>query len=354
MKPVRETQKMRRSVLERKGCSFLILQRALVLWLTTILVHPLSAQYDPHYPEPLPPLNGNLFLHGGGSVSQEMREAFTQIAGGKKARIVIIPTADVSDPTDPSRLDDWQDCEPEDVRLLHATSREEALTDRFSEILDQATGVWFSGGKQGYLVHIYEETPVIARIQKLIQRGGIVGGTSAGAAIASTPMLIFDRMQSGFEFLPGTIVDQHFLAKNRLPRLLKALESHPSYVGFGIDENTALLVKGRRLEVMGRSTVTVCFSNSPNHEADIRQMKPGDKLDLIALRRFANRDNNLLFPLRNPRRHRSTKDRSLSQVAALCPKRPCSDSSNSPEEKMLELSISLVPRNERLRTSLRW
>lgn len=230
---------------------------------------------------------GTLVLHGGGHVSHELRTAFTQFAGGDQAKIVIVPTADVSTPTDRSRLLDWQRCHPQSVQLLHAESREEANREDFSRVLDEATGVWFSGGKQGYLVSVYENTPVIDRIKKLIDRGGVVGGTSAGAAIASTPMLIYDRMQDGFEFLPGTIIDQHFLTKGRLPRLQTALANYPNFVGFGIDEATALVVRGNQIEVLGDSTVTVCLANLNNQEQYVRALKPGDKGDLLALRQLA-------------------------------------------------------------------
>ncbi len=230
---------------------------------------------------------GTLFLHGGGHVSHEIRQAFTKSAGGENAKIVIVPTADVSTPTDRSRILDWQRCNPRSVQLLHAESREIANQEAFSRILDDATGVWFSGGKQGYLVSVYESTPVIERIKKLIQRGGVVGGTSAGAAVASTPMLIYDRLQNGFEFLPGTIIDQHFLAKGRLPRLQAALEKYPRYVGFGIDEATALVVRGNKLEVLGESTVTVCLADAERQEPYVRELKPGDTEDLVELRKLA-------------------------------------------------------------------
>jgi cyanophycinase len=230
---------------------------------------------------------GTLVLHGGGHVSQDLRTAFTKYAGGSNAKIVIVPTADVSTPLDPGRLLDWKRCNPRSVQLLHAESHEQASHVEFSRVLDDATGVWFSGGKQGYLVSIYDNTPVVDRIKKLIQRGGVVGGTSAGAAAASTPMLIYDRMQKGFEFFPGTIVDQHFLAKGRLPRLQSALEQFPTYVGFGIDEATALVVRGTELEVLGESTVTVCLAKSDSREPYVRELRPGEKGDLTALKQAA-------------------------------------------------------------------
>ena len=84
---------------------------------------------------------GTLVLHGGGHVSHDLRTAFTQYAGGRDAKIVIVPTADVSNPTDLSRLSDWQRCNPHSVQLLHADSRDEASKEQFSRVLDEATGV---------------------------------------------------------------------------------------------------------------------------------------------------------------------------------------------------------------------
>ncbi len=78
-------------------------------------------------------------------------------------------------------------------------------------------------------------------------------------------MLVYDEIRSGLDFIPGVIIDQHFLAKNRLPRLKRAIDSHPDHVGMGIDERTALIVQGRRLKVIGESSVTI-FWPPPRHD----------------------------------------------------------------------------------------
>lgn len=264
--------------------------RVLLLTITSLFASTCEISLRPAFSQVRPAPKaavGTLVLHGGGHVSHDLREAFTKFAGGNDAKIVIVPTADVSTPLDPGRLVDWKRCNPRSVQLLHAESHEQARRAEFSSVLDDATGVWFSGGKQGYLVSIYDNTPVIDRIKKLIERGGVVGGTSAGAAVASTPMLIYDRLQRGFEFLPGTIVDQHFLAKGRLPRLQSALEQFPTYVGFGIDEATALVVRGTELEVLGETTVTVCLAKTASREPYVHELKPGEKGDLTALKQAA-------------------------------------------------------------------
>ena len=246
-----------------------------------------SAQFDASAPEPLPRLNGTLFLHGGGIVSDEARERFSSLAGGKNARIVVIPTADTKDPLNEKKLNVWSPYPYARIDILHASSREQALDPKLSEILEQATGVWLSGGKQTKLIDTYAGTPVETRIHQLLDRGGIVGGTSAGSAVISKVMLVYSELRSGFDWLPGAIVDQHFLVRNRLARLESAVSMYPEQVGFGIDEGTALIVNGRNIEVLGESTVTVCLAASSNRPARLEILKTGMKADLIALRRAA-------------------------------------------------------------------
>ncbi len=255
-----------------------------------------QAQYDVHAPEPLPPLEGTLFLHGGGTVDSEMRQRFTKFSGGNEARIVVIPTADTSDPLNTKKLEVWQEHQPKSVEFLHAESRDQLENLRFEELLENASGIWFSGGKQSRLIEIYAGTKVEEGITRLLARGGVVGGTSAGAAIASKVMLVYDELRSGFDFLPGTIVDQHFFAKKRTDRLRHAVELHPARVGFGIDEKTALIVRGRRLEVMGDSNVMVTIAASANRPARTEMLKPGMHADLIALRRAAQSRQAVPFP----------------------------------------------------------
>ena len=98
----------------------------------------------------------------------------------------------------------------------------------------------------------------------LLARGGVIGGTSAGAAIMSRMMIVSGRTEAklgqGFDFLPGAVIDQHFLKRNRIKRLLGVVRSHPDLIGLGIDESTALVVdvRGKRLHVIGNSYVIAC------------------------------------------------------------------------------------------------
>lgn len=254
------------------------------------------AQFDPKGPEPLPAIQGTLFLHGGGAVSPEMRRIFTQLAGGKEARIVVIPTADASDPLDPRKIDVWQPTEPKSVEFLHAESKDDVESSHLDERLANATGVWFSGGKQSTLGKVYVDTKVEKGIMRVLERGGIVGGTSAGTAIASKMMLVNNDIQTGFDLLPGCLIDQHFLVRNRSDRLRRAVAAHPDLVGFGIDEKTALIVRGRQLDVIGDSEVVVMLAASGQRPERTDILKPGMRADLVALRRAAQARQSAPFP----------------------------------------------------------
>ena len=247
-------------------------------------------------------IQGSLIIGGGGSLPAEIIDQFIKLAGGEKAHLVIIPTASIrADREDTtSLLEPWQKHKPASLVLLHTRSRDEAKGDEFVKPLKKATGVWFLGGAQSRITDAYLDTPVEKEILALLKRGGVVGGSSAGAAIQSRLMIARGRdvaeLQKGFDLLPGTIIDQHFLARKRQPRLVGAVAKHPLKVGLGIDEGTALLVQGRLIKVMGRSSVTVCLAASKTKPAQQRQVTAGQYLDLTALRRAARDRQGSAFP----------------------------------------------------------
>jgi cyanophycinase len=254
------------------------------------------SQFDSNYPEPLPPLEGTLFLHGGGIVDSEMRARFTELAGGKDAKIIVIPTADVNDPMSDKKLEVWREHQPKSLEFLHAETRDEIASSNFEAMLANATAVWFSGGKQSKLIERYSGSVVEEGIMKLLSRGGVVGGSSAGAAVASKVMLVFDEHRTGFDLLPGTIVDQHFTQRKRDDRLRRAVEAHPDRVGFGIDERTALVVRGRRLSVIGEGNVFALIAANADRPARTEVLESGSRADLISLRRSAQARTAKVFP----------------------------------------------------------
>ena len=229
---------------------------------------------------------GTLILHGGGNVSSEVRDRFFQLAGGRNARLLVISTADPDTPLDESRLSPWRSRRPASVALLHAPTPEAAMQEAFAAPIKQATGVWISGGRQTTLARTYLNTPVERELAALVKRGGVIGGTSAGAAILSRVMLIRDRVGTGFDLLPQGIVDQHFLVRAREERLLRVVAANPQCFGIGVDEDTAAIIRGDSLTVLGNSTVSLCTCGDSKQPQHWQRLKAGDTFDLKPLRSY--------------------------------------------------------------------
>ena len=127
---------------------------------------------------------GTLVVCGGGTMPEEVYDKFVELAGGSQARIVLIPTAYPFDSLEAAkrRYSGWRDLDVESVDFLDTDSSDQADMDDFVEPLRKATGVWITGGEQGRLADIYAGTKVEKEIRGVLERGGVVGGTSAGAA----------------------------------------------------------------------------------------------------------------------------------------------------------------------------
>jgi cyanophycinase len=238
------------------------------------------------------PSGGSLVICGGGVLSEPVRDTFFELAGGRQARIVVVPTANaLADAPESARgLDAWKSRGAASVCLLHTRSRTQANDSAFVKPLTEATGVWIGGGKQSWLTDAYLGTEVEKQLKALLDRGGVIGGTSAGAAVMTRVMIANGRNEAnvteGFDFFSGAVVDQHFLKRNRIKRLLSVLSHHPDLVGFGIDEQAAMVVdvKRRHLKVIGGSYVVACVPDNTGNPARFEILKPGDETDLTALR----------------------------------------------------------------------
>ncbi len=239
-------------------------------------------------------LPGPLVIVGGGGVPAEAREAFVTLAGKDKAKIVVVPTAS-GDADDPAQaegyLKPWRALGPASVQLLHTRDRTTADDPAFVKPLADATAVWFSGGDQSRITAAYKGTRFEDELRKLHARGGVIGGTSAGAAVLSDPMITGGTTAAGtghgFGLLPGFVIDQHFVARNRRKRLAGVVAAHPGLVGLGIDEGTAVIARGRTLRVVGKSTATVLLAAGAGEPESARAAKAGTVLDIGELRTAA-------------------------------------------------------------------
>ncbi len=226
---------------------------------------------------------GHLLIVGGGPVPDPILDRFVELAGGRgRARIVIFPMASEYADAGVELAEDFRKrgAEAERIVLTH----EQAESADAARRLDGITGIWFGGGDQSRLTAALLHTPVETAIRQRYRDGAVVGGTSAGAAVMSTPMLTGDEKHpggkrppekdsgdaymtiardnvvttEGFSLLPGAIVDQHFVRRRRNNRLLSLVLENPDKIGVGIDESTAIEVDPTGVwRVLGESVAVV-------------------------------------------------------------------------------------------------
>ena len=242
---------------------------------------------------PPEPIRGTLVIVGGGKIPDSVVKAFVQAAGGAKANLVVIPTASqlADKETEKSTIELWQKRGFPKVSVLHTRSRAQANDPDFAKTLKLATAVWLGGGDQKRLTEAYKSTLVEKELHELLRRGGAIGGTSAGAAVMSKLMIAGGNapanLAEGFGFFPGGVIDQHFLKRNRVDRLLDVLHRQPGWFGLGIDEGTAAVVHGETITIIGDSLAMICQRSTAERPASCRVLRAGEKADLVELFRSA-------------------------------------------------------------------
>jgi cyanophycinase len=214
------------------------------------------------------PKNGTLIIIGGGEINESLNKKIIEISGGLQIPIVVIPTADGADNYDQNfgEAGMLRKMGAANVTVLHTNDRNVANSEEFVKPLLTAKLVWFSGGRQWRLVDVYKNTLTEKMLWKVLENGGTIGGSSAGATIQGSFLVRGDTKnnqimmgdhQNGFGFLKNVAIDQHVLARNRQFDMFEILRSHPELLGIGIDESTAIIVKGDKFEVAGKSYVVV-------------------------------------------------------------------------------------------------
>ncbi len=212
------------------------------------------------------PAKGSLVIVGGGAMGDDIRDRFIQLAGGKEARLAIVPTASTSDDDFEGSLREWKARGAENVFVLHTRDRDEANSDAFVSQIDSADGVWFGGGRQWRIADAYLGTESEQAFRRVLERDGVIGGSSAGATIqgsylargdTSGPDIMMGDHEEGLGLLKNTAVDQHLLKRNRQFDMLEIIAAHPELLGIGIDEATAIIVRGDTFDVVGASYVAI-------------------------------------------------------------------------------------------------
>lgn len=248
------------------------------------------------------PENGHLVIVGGNLQSDSIWQRIIDLAGGPDAPIVVIPTAG-GEPTYDANFSSavsFRKLGARNVTVLHTYDPAVADTDEFVAPLLEAKGVFYGGGRQWRLVDAYAGTKTERAIQAVLDRGGVISGSSAGASIqgsflargdtANNQVMIGDHTV-GFGYLKNTAIDQHFLVRNRQFDLFDILKVYPELLGIAIDEDTALIVNKNDAEVFG-STYAAFYDggfwsregselkNLPPPESRFYFLKAGDKYDL--------------------------------------------------------------------------
>ena len=252
---------------------------------------------------PVGPEKGSLVIVGGGNVGPEIWARFVELAGGANANIIYVPTAgdDSTIVKNDKTVKKLQELGVKSVITLHTRDPKVANTEKFVEPIRQATGVWFEGGRQWKIADAYLGTLTQKEFKALLDRGGVIGGTSAGATIQGSylfrgdtkgnTVLIGDHVK-GLDFIHNVAIDQHILKRNRQFDLLSFIKTRPDLLGIGIDESTAIVVHQNTFEVLGVSYVAIYDANnfagtSKNPAGDsgnngpFYYLKKGEKFDLL-------------------------------------------------------------------------
>jgi cyanophycinase len=226
-----------------------------------------SGQNPSDYQSTEGPKNGSLIVAGGGSLGYSIINRFIELAGGYNAPIVIIPTAaggNTFDQNTESAL--FKNLGATNITVLHTNDWRVADSDSFVQPLIKAKAVWFGGGRQWRLVDAYKGTKTEKLIWQVLERGGAVGGTSAGATIQGSYLARGDTKNNqimtgdhevGFGFIKNIAIDQHVMARNRHFDMFEILKKRPELLGLSIDEGTAIVVQGNEFEVIGDGYVII-------------------------------------------------------------------------------------------------
>ena len=234
---------------------------------------------------------GKLLIVGGAQTTEIVKK-FVELAGGPNAKIIVIPNAG-SNPVK------WSKVQVQEFKELGAEAdylmftRETADDEANLEKMDWANAVFFLGGDQSDLTRDMLGTKLLDKVFDIYNNGGVVGGSSAGAAVMSEVMITGNELvnkdstvsfvtiekgnvevKTGFGFLKNAIVDQHFLKRKRHNRTIAALIEHPNLFGIAIDESTGIIVyPDETFEVLGSYQVLVY---DPIDGNNIREDKNGN------------------------------------------------------------------------------
>lgn len=244
-----------------------------------------QAQVESPQPEALesvalPETHGQLVIIGGAEDKEgdcKILREFVRRAGGLQARIAVMTVATgLPGEVGATYISVFEQLGVESVKVVDTDKREDASNPTAMERVQEATGIFFTGGNQARILELIKDTELDTLLHKRFAEGAVIAGTSAGAAMMpdmmilegeseTNPRMEVVKMDRGMGFLPNVVIDQHFAQRGRLGRLLSALAQRPVNLGFGIDENTAIAINGKDLEIIGEGAITIVDVGSITH-----------------------------------------------------------------------------------------
>jgi cyanophycinase len=241
---------------------------------------------------------GKLIAIGGAEDKEKesvILKEFLRLAKGPKAKIVVMTVAtDFVEEVAREYTAAFKRLGVDDVQVVDVSRREDAQAEAGIKAIEQATGIFFTGGDQLHITALLGGSKLHQALYQRFQKGIVIAGTSAGASMMGNSMIISgDRdetprfgsvgMGPGMDFLIGAIIDTHFSQRGRIGRLLTAVSHFPQDLGIGIDENTALVLTDHHFDVIGEGAVTIVDAGAISH-TNLPDIKEGDGLALFDVR----------------------------------------------------------------------
>lgn len=238
--------------------------------------------------------DGRLMAIGGGEDKENecrILKEFVRLAGGDKARIIVMTTAtDSPRETADEYTKIFTSLGAKEIEAIDISQRADSFKTENIEAIKRATAVFFTGGDQLHITSLMGGTPIQQTIIELYGKNLIVAGTSAGAAMMGNSMIISGdsdenprsgcvEMAPGTDLIVGCMIDTHFSQRGRHGRLLAAIAHYPQDIGFGIDENTAMIVDKDHFEVIGEGAVTVIDGSRMTY-TDVPYVENGQSIAL--------------------------------------------------------------------------
>ena len=241
------------------------------------------------------PAHGTVIADGGGSIGQSVYEAFIEAAGGPDALILDVPNNSIGKPMSTAPESSGERLRKHgarNVQVLFTQSREVADSDAFVALIKQAKGIWFDGGRQYRVMEAYGGTKSERAFAEVLERGGVIGGSSAGMAVLGdflvrgapsedNYIIDYPGFEKGLGYLRNTATDMHVVARERLPDLTTVTARYPKVLGISADEGTAWVVQGDVGRIIGRSKAFV-YNRGGLTDPDVPYLTlyPGDTYNL--------------------------------------------------------------------------